>query len=310
MNHTVDIHPDNTQTLAGTTSPARRGATHTHYRLTSLMRLPGKTGTGIYNEATLYRGGETLRIGWTSPTVDSRLRRGDIVTVREGKARVTRPEVLPVLRIARVDQPVAAVSPFELVPGSWLDDRALARRAKNLWEQMDRPLQHLVNAVLWDGARFYRYVTGPRSTAAYPAPPGGIFRRSVALAEEAVLLADGLPNVARGVLIAAALLHEAGKADDFRVAADGSGLKLSERGRWIGYQQTILEWLAVARTKVIVPDALYHHLVHVLVALCRPPESPQAIETAILNVARGFVDTSERLRQADRLIPCASRNIN
>ncbi len=108
MNPSVDIRSDNTQTLAGTTSTARSWITHTHYRLTSLMRLPGKTGTGIYNEATLYRGGETLRIGWTSPTVDSRLRRGDIVTVREGKARVTRPEVLPVLRIARVDQPVAA----------------------------------------------------------------------------------------------------------------------------------------------------------------------------------------------------------
>ena len=48
------------------------------------------------------------------------------------------------------------------------------------------------------------------------------------------------------------LLHEAGKADDFRLSADGSGLILSERGRWIGYRQTLLEWLAVARTEVIV----------------------------------------------------------
>jgi 3'-5' exoribonuclease len=158
--------------------------------------------------------------------------------------------------------------------------------------------------------RFYRYVTGPVSLAEYPAPPGGTFRRAVALAEEAVLLADGLPNVARGVLIAAALLHEVGKADDFRVAADGSGVTLSERGRWVGYQHTLLEWLGVARTKSIVPDALYLLLVHVLIAFHRPPESPQTIETAILKVARGFVDSPERVRNADRLIACASPSLH
>lgn len=287
-----------------------RTVAHAYYRLTSLMRLPGKTGPGVYNEATLYHAGETLRIAWTSPTVDSRLRRGDIVTVREGRARARQSAVLPVLRITRVDQPVAAVNPFALVPPSWLDDRTIAQRATALWEQMERPLQHLLNAVLWDGARFYRYVTGPVSTADYPAPSGGNFRRAVALAEEALLLANGLPNVARGVLIAAALLHDAGKADDFRLAPDGRGLTLSERGRWIGYQNTILEWLAVARTKAIVPDAVYLLLIHVLVALRRPPESPQAIETAILNVARGFVDSPERLRQADRLMACAPQSLH
>jgi len=298
---------DRFESTTATTAPT---VAYAYYRLTNLMRLPGKPGQGVYNEATLYHEGETLRIGWTSPTVDSRLRRGDIVTVREGRARARHSEVLPVLRIARVDQPVAAVNPFELVPASWLHDRSIARRAKTLWDQMERPLQHLLNAVLWDGARFYRYVTGPLSTADYPAPPGGNFRRSVALAEEALLLADGLPNVARGVLIVAALLHDAGKADDFRLAADGSGVKLSERGRWIGYQHTILEWLAIARTRVIVPDALYHLLVHVLVAIRRPPEFPQAIETAILNVARGFVDSPERLRHADRLMACAPQSLH
>lgn len=296
--------------FASTTIPTTPTVTHAYYRLTSLMRLPGKTRTGVYNEATLYHAGETLRIGWTSPTVDSRLRRGDIVTVREGRATPRHPEVLPALRIARVDQPVAAVNPFDLVPASWLNDGTVAPRAKTLWDQMERSLQHLLTTVLWDGARFYRYVTGPLSTADYPAPPGGNFRRSVALAEEAVSLADGLPRVARGVLITAALLHDAGKADEFRLAADGSGLTLSERGRWIGYQHTILEWLAVARTRVIVPDALYHLLVHVLVAMRRPPELPQAIETAILNVARGFVDSPERLRHADRLMACATQSLH
>ena len=295
-------HHVNTSTLPRPLALSSATAVPAYYRLTSLTRLPAKKGPGIYNEATLYHPRESLRVCWTSATVDSRLRRGGIVTVRDGRARALRPEILPVLRIARVDQPLAAVNPFELLPTSWLDDRAIVQRAKTLWEQMERPLQHLVNAVLWDGARFYRFVTGPVSVADYPGAPAGNFRRSVALAEEALSLADGLPNVARGVLIAAALLHDAGKADTFRLAPDGSGIALSERGRWIGYQQTVLEWLAVARTQVIVPDALYLHLVHVLLALHRPPEIPQAIETAILNVARGFIDSPQGLRDADRLI--------
>lgn len=41
---------------------------------------------------------------------------------------------------------------------------------------------------------------------------------------------------------------------------------------------------AVARTQVIVPDALYKSLGHFLLALLRLQESPHAIETAILNV--------------------------
>ena len=67
----------------------------------------------------------------------------------------------PVQRIVRVDQAVAVVNPFALIPPTWFDDREIVRAAAMLWGQMERPLQHLVNAVLWDGARFYRYVTGP-----------------------------------------------------------------------------------------------------------------------------------------------------
>lgn len=279
-----------------------------HYRLTSLMRLPGKNGRGIYNEATLYHDRHTRRVAWTSPTVDSRLRRGDIVSVK-AFPRLARAGQAPVVGLVRLDLPQAAVNPFELIPAAWLNDRSLAQRAKVLWDQLERPLQHLFNAVLWDGARFYRYATGPLASAAGPARSGDSLRRAVALAEEALRLAEGLPDVARGVLIAAALLHDAGKTDGVRLAADGSGLKPSERSLWIGPGETLLEWLAVARTRVIVPDARYYRLVHVLIALQRSPQPSFAIEAAILHAARRFIDRPERERQADRLIPRARQDV-
>ena len=47
-------HFINTHLPSGKTPPVETKALAPYYRLTSLMRLPGKTGTGVYNEATLY----------------------------------------------------------------------------------------------------------------------------------------------------------------------------------------------------------------------------------------------------------------
>lgn len=91
--------------------------------------------------------------------------------------------------------------------------------------------------------------------------------------------------------VAAAFLHDAGKADDFRLTPDREGYEFSERGRLVGYRHTILEWLAVARCKdgVIVPESQYLALVHALTAT-RGAEhlgirGPQIIEATILSVA-------------------------
>ena len=169
------------------------------------------------------------------------------------------------------------------IPTAWVADRALVQRAAALWEQLGRPFQHLLNAVLWDGGRFYRYVTGPASAADYPWSPGSNFRQAVATAERAALLTRGLDNVSPSVVIAAALLHSAGKADDYRLTM--AGYELSERGYWVGGQHTILEWLAVARARVIVPEAQYLALVHALIAARGGAAHGQSTEAAILAVA-------------------------
>ena len=157
------------------------------------------------------------------------------------------------------------------------------QRAAVLWEQLSRPCQHLFNAVLWDGGRFYRYVTGPISSSDYSGMPGSNFRQAVAIAERALSLARGLSDISLSVVICAALLHTVGKADDYRCSADG--YTLSERGYWIGSQYTILEWLAVARAKVPVPESQYLALVHALIAEGRPGDG-QSTEATILAVAR------------------------
>ncbi|WP_341744090.1 HD domain-containing protein [Azonexus hydrophilus] len=236
----------------------------TYFRLVSLVRLPLKGSREILNEAVLYHDDAQITAVWTSSHVDSRLKRGCCVALRGACTSQLENGRLPVSRVELIDKPISAVNPFQTVPVAWCPDRVLVQKAAVLWSQMGRSLQHLFNAVMWDGGRFYRYITGPLGSSDYPWAPGRNFKHAVAVTEKAAVLTRGLPDISNQVLIAAALLHDAGKADDYRLSAEG--YVLSDRGYWIGYQNTILEWLAVARSRVIVSDAQYLALVHALIA--------------------------------------------
>ncbi len=235
-----------------------------HFRVTSLVRLPIASGAGVMNEAILYHDDAQFKACWTSRHVDTRLKRGSCVALRGARFQQFREGSLPVSRLDLIDKPIPTINPFLTIPTAWCADRDIACRAAALWEQMGRPLQYLFNAVMWDGGRFYRYVTGPVGCSDYPWEPGRNFKHAVTVAEQAATLSRSLSGISTPVLVAAALLHDAGKADDYQLSAEG--YVLSERGLWVGYQHTILEWLAVARTRAIIPDALYLALVHALIA--------------------------------------------
>ncbi len=290
----------NNQSVSSTTDVPASHALPGHFRLTSLVRLPSSTGKGIYNEATLYHDDASLRVSWRSCQVDSRFRRGCYVEIRgEGPKEwgdFGAGECTPISRLELLDKPIPGISPFQMLPPNWVGDRSLVARAQSLWDQLSRPFQHLINAVFLDPGRFYRFVTGPASPADYYQGPNGNFRHAVETAERIMLLASGLPDVSSSVMIAAALLHDAGKADDYRLSSECDGYVLSERGLWIGYQHTILEWLAVARSRVIVPDAQYLALVHALIAARGSVSNSESrsTEAIILSVA-------DRMAQSARL---------
>lgn len=268
-----------------------------HFRLSSITRLPSSTGKGIYNEATLYHDESSLQVSWHSCQVDSRLKRGCYVEIR-GVAAKEWPDgsCLPITRLELLDKPMPAINPFEMLPANWVSDRSLVARAVGLWEQLSRPFQHLINAVFWDAGRFYRFVTGPASPAEYYRYANSNFRHAVETAEQVTLFAKGVTDVSHSVLITAALLHDAGKADDYRRSSECDGYVLSERGLWVGHQHTILEWLAVARARVIVPDAQYLALVHTLIAArgLLSESASKSTEAIILSVADRMAQTAHR----------------
>lgn len=159
-------------------------------------------------------------------------------------------------------------------------------KAAELWEELSRPFQHLLNAVLWDGGRLGRYVTGPRGSGDEAWQFGLNFRDAVHAAEQGFLLAQDMENVRKSVVIVAALLKNVGKADAY-VWHDGA-YRLTVRGTRVGYGPTVLEWLGAARRTVIISEDEYLSLIHAIVAATRPTDAGKSIEASILCVAENL----------------------
>lgn len=273
------------------TESADLGVLPAYYRLTSITRLPASQGQGITNYASLYHEHGERQVVWHSNQVDCRLKRGCYVAMSGLKRPVSAGEVCQIRRLDLLDKPLAMVNPFTTVPASWVRDRSWVHRASALWQQLSRPFQSLLTAVFWDGHRFERFLTGPAALSSYRPLPNANLRHAVETAEQALSLAHDLSGVSSSVLIAAALLHDAGKADDYRLTPDREGYTYSERGQLVGYRHTVLEWLAVARGRdgVIVPESLYLALIHALTskgdASRQRVREPQTIEAMILAMA-------------------------
>ncbi|MGE5621483.1 MAG: HD domain-containing protein, partial [Candidatus Bathyarchaeota archaeon] len=162
---------------------------------------------------------------------------------------------------------------------------------RSLVGRLPRPLTHLLNAVLWDGLRFHRYVVGPSSIAGHHADSNGNLRHSVEVAETSLSLAVADAAACRSVLVLAALLHDAGKAEEYEYDHARRCFTMSTRGILVGHKHTLLEWIAAARAehRVAVPEDHYLGLLHCLTAAKGPDylglRPPVTREATILSAA-------------------------
>lgn len=260
-------------------------------RILSLTRLPTPDGRGVTNQAVLFHKRAGLRVTWLARQVDTRLQVGRLVSIRWlGKPTSARGAVR-ISRLALLERAEPDLNPFETVPSAWVRDHELLERAARLWLGLSRPFQHLVNAIFWDSGRFHRFLVGPSSLNGHHNGCNGNFRHAVETAEQCLALAGSIPNVSRSVLVAAALLHDAGKADEYRLSPNRQGFVLSDRGVLVGHRHTILEWIAAAcsRERVIVPNGHYLALLHALTAAKGAEwlgvREPVSLEANILSAA-------------------------
>jgi len=271
------------------------------FRLQAIERLPFDR-TCIQIRATLFHEKATIRVEWLSPHTDQRLMVGKLVAIRWFGRPVSANGSIRIARLAVFDLPDRTINLFETIPRAWVKDRTLVKRAMALWSLLPLDFAHLFNAMLWESGRFLRYLTGPSSLKGHHHDLGGNFRHSVEVAERALNLAKNDRCACSHILVLAALIHDAGKADEYRKKHDR--LEMSDRGRLIGHRHTIIEWIAAAKAQyhIRIPEEEYLGLMHALTAAKAAPawlgmREPQSLDATLLQVADSVSGKSSLVQQ-------------
>lgn len=261
------------------------------FRVQSIERHPDVHGD-ILNRAVLFHEQASLSVEWLTRHADIRLTRGSLVSIRwlgrpascDGHVRIS--------RLVLLERPEAETNLFDLVPHGWVADRELVARASALWEGLPRGFRHLFNAMFWDGRRFQRYLMGPSSLGHHHSGLNGNLRHCVEVAERALRMAEGQELANRAILAIGGLVHDAGKADEYRFDHVRRCFSMSDRGALIGHRETLQQWIAAAMAghRVILPEAHYLGLIHALTAAKGAPawlglREPRSIEATILSMA-------------------------
>lgn len=258
------------------------------FRVESVERHPSDHHQ-VVTRAVLFHEKASLTVEWPSRHVDVRVHRGALVTIAWLGHPACHQGAIRISRLVPLERAEAAANLFELVPYSWVPDRKLVRRGAELIDSLPRGFRHLFNAVFWDGARFERYVTGPSSLNGHHNDRNGNLRHSVEVADVALQQGCGRDAIYPPILSLGGLLHDAGKADEYRYDYGRRSYVLSDRGALIGHRQTLLEWLATARAqhRVVLPEAHYLALLHAMTAVKGAPDwlgmrMPRRLEAIIL----------------------------
>lgn len=257
-----------------------------------------RTAQGL---ATLWHHRAHLSVAWTVRQPDLRLKPGVLVGVRWKAFPQSLNGQIQIARLVLLERPIPSLNLFETIPYNWVRDRNLVDQGRTLLEGLPRHFQALFNAIFWEGARFQRYCIGPSSMQGHHAERNGNLRHSLEVARQMRSLCAERDFAHLGVGVLAALLHDAGKADEYRRGMDGK-LTLSDRGRLVGHRWTVLEWIAAARARwnILVPEREHLSLVHALTSSAYAPEwtglrAPTTPEATLLSLA-------DRLSGSDALM--------
>ena len=254
------------------------------YRLTSIRNDQDERLTLC--TATLYHERAKMKVSWTTSKPDLRLKVGDLVAPRWLFTASCENGTIRIARLVRMERPEPWENLFHTVPCDWVDDRQLIAQAADLIEALPRPCRYLFNAIFWDGQRFRRYCTAPSTLSGPHSDECGTLYRAVDVAFLLEQMAKDHVIADAGLGILAGLLHDAGKADEFRQVASGEW-KQSDRGRLLGHKITLIEWIAEARAmwNVLMTEENYLSLLHSLSCSASAPDWLGSRKSTVLEAA-------------------------
>ena len=258
--------------------------------------------------ATLFHEKASMKVRWTTAAPDTRIKPNRLVSPRWNAHRGCDEDgALRISRLVLIERPEVMENLFETVPSGWVRDRKLVGEARGLIEALPRGHRHLFNAIFWDGERFRRFCMGPSSMNGHHNADNGNLRHAV---EVAKMMREncGVRQITNTPLaILSALLHDAGKADEYRISPNGEW-KLSDRGRLLGHKVTVVEWIAgaMARYRITLPASHYMALLHCLTASQNAPEWLGIRKPAMLEAM--MLSNMDRLSGAGELIERCAAN--
>jgi 3'-5' exoribonuclease len=273
------------------------------FRLTSLHQREDTNGQQVFT-AHVFHERAQMKVRWTSGRADARLQPGILVGPRwSGPGRCDAEGCVLIARLVALERPVSGLALFDTVPPGWVRERAIVTRAGALVAELPAAYASLFQAVFWDGARFRRFCTGPSSMQGHHDQVNGNLLHSVQVAEHVRALCSNRNYVHRSMAVLSALLHDAGKADEYVIKPDGNW-GLSDRGKLLGHRVTVIEWIAaaMARWAIRLPEGHGEALLHNLSAVAHAPawmglREPQTPEAAMLSIADRLSGTDDLMRR-------------
>ncbi len=252
-----------------------------------LVRLEqAKLPNGGYRfQASLFHEKASIAVTWVNSKADDRLTTGSLVTPRWTSKTVCTQGQIIVNRLLPVNMP-GNVNLFDTVPYEWVKDREVINQTRALVNGLPTHFIKLINGIFWDYRRFYRFLVGPSSLKGHHNDKHGNLRHSIEVTNNALMLAKDRKIICPHVLATAALLHDAGKADEYEFNYQRNCFEISARGVLLGHKLSIVEWIAaaVAQYQINIPENQLLSLLHALTATkgvpdwvgIREPVSPEA----------------------------------
>jgi 3'-5' exoribonuclease len=210
--------------------------------------------------------------------------RGDPVQVRGRVERFRGRLVAELDQIRRVEP--GAIDPAEFLPAAYRDVDELEGFLEHLVREVHDPaLRGIVEGVLFTEPLAAEFRRAPCTRGGHHAYLGGLLEHTVAVATLVNEVVTLHPRLDSDLLMAAALLHDIGKAREFTYGAE---IELSEEGRLLGHLQIGAEiiggaaaGLAAARRAALLSCVLAHHGTEAL--RMRGFPSPEAVALYRLN---------------------------
>lgn len=297
--------------------PVLRESMPRAYRLLDVQAVAIDDGF-ICCTATLYHRHLSPRVAWTCRTVDPRLQRRALVSIRWNRQPVCENGELHIGALEPVETPDEHINLFDTVPPPVVLDPALLERGRVLFNQLPRHFKRIFNAIFRESLRFLWFVAGPASLHGHYAQINGNLLRSIEIAESALRIAGRHRQVFPALIILGALLRDAGKADYYRFDPVDNRFVVADDGQLLGHRLAAVDWLtaAITRSGIEVPRPHYDALRRILSAAPGAStwlglQEPQSLEASIIAMAERWVEHdadwikagragSDRCRSTDR----------